>query len=76
MSCKDAKKKAVPSTKTVAELTKLTPLATIVPQRLSAPASMIARLRDPTDSAASADKVRAVPQAIEKVANIHAHINT
>src|ERR1700744_1450154 len=74
VSCSEAKKNAVPNTKTAAELTKLAPSATTVPQRLSAPASMIARLRDPTESAASADTVSAVPKAIAKVAKIPAHI--
>ena len=74
VSCSEEKKVAVPRTKTAAELTKLAPLATIVPQRLSGPASAIARLRDPTDTAASADTVRAVPEAMAKVARISAHI--
>ena len=73
-SWNDAKKKTVPSTKTAAELTTLALRATKSPHRLSAPARMIARLREPTDTAANADTVKAVPNAIANVARMPAQI--
>lgn len=68
VGCNEAKKNIVPSTKTAVELSRLALRATYGPQRLSAPAIAIARLRDPTDSAARLDTVNAVPKAIAKVA--------
>jgi len=73
-SWNEAKKKTVPSKNTTAELRTLALRATKLPHRLSAPAKTIARLREPTDIAASADTVKAVPNAIANVARMPAQI--